>query len=131
MGQDGAFQEGTTEVTALWIITSVVLSIIGALIGGVLAALISRGRSQTPVRILAGVVLVLGLASAAVQLAKPEPDPNAEPPGEISTMEAMSQARQPTWVAFANPVVGVVGVLAGGALAARCGSGGSGAATKA
>ncbi len=118
MGQDGAFKEGTTEVTMTWIVVSLVLSIVAALLGGVVAALIGRSPKRTPVKVLAGVVLVLGLLTAVMQMAATAPE-QTEPVGEVSTMEAAAQAKQPVWMLIANPLIGAVGVLVGGSLISR------------
>ena len=70
----------------------------------------SRGR--TPVIVLAGVVLVLGLLTAAVTLQKPFP---ADPRDPNMTMEQlMLVGREPTWLAIFNPIGGAAAVLLGG-----------------
>ncbi|HUP64558.1 MAG TPA: hypothetical protein VM557_04695, partial [Thermoanaerobaculia bacterium] len=86
-----------------------IVSFIAAWIGGMVAARIGRRRGA--VYALAGLVVVLGLVSAGVAMSAAPP---ALPERPLSTMEAASFAKQPTWYSFVLPVVGVIGVLAGG-----------------
>ena len=111
MGADRAFQPGTYEVSFLWIAVSLVLAIIAAVIGGTVAL---RIGGPTAPKVLAGIVVVLGLLSALPAL-----NPGADPRPAVRTeavgnMEAMSNARQPAWNALLMPFLGAAGVLAGG-----------------
>lgn len=64
---------------------------------------------------LAGFALVLGLFMAGpVMVANREPSPPRS--AEVGNLEAMGQARQPTWVAALNPLLGCAGVLIGASL---------------
>jgi len=112
LGADGAFVPGTYEVSGLWLVCSTVLDIVAALAGGLACALVARG-GRAPLA-LALLVLVLGLLMAIPVL-------NAPPASEARTtavpnMEAMMKARTPIWVAFATPLIGAAGVVAGAAL---------------
>lgn len=115
MGQDNAFQPNSYDVSTLWLLISFILGLIGAMVGGFVSALIGKDTS-TP-KILAGIVLVLGLM-LAVSVAMSEKS-NEVRSGEVSNMEAMQKAQQPVWVAFLNPFVGAIGVLVGGNLRKR------------
>lgn len=115
MGQDNAYQPNSYDVSTLWLIVSFILGLIGAIVGGFVSTLIGKDTS-TP-KILAGVVLVLGLM-LAVSVAMSEKSNEARS-GEVSNMEAMQKAQQPVWVAFLNPFVGAIGVLVGGNLRKR------------
>ncbi len=116
LGTDGAFQSGTYEVSVAWIVVSFVLSFVAAMLGGLVSAAIGKG-SRAPLG-LAVLVLVLGLAMAVPVLTAPEQDA-ATRDEAVATFEAMSQARQPGWVAVLTPIVGAVGVLIGGSLRGR------------
>lgn len=120
LGTGGAFQEGSYDVTTLWVIVSIVLGLAAAIAGGVVCA--SIARSATPPRVLAGVVVVLGLLMAvpALRQAGPVPEPRPETMGN---MEAMMSARQAEWLALLNPIIGGVGVLIGAGLISRRGLG--------
>ena len=110
MGTERAFQPGTYEVSALWIIISFVFGLVAAVWGGWLCAGISRGDKA--VLALAGVVLILGLLMVfPVMQANRETSPPRT--ADVSNLEAMSKARQPTWIAVANPLLGCAGVLLG------------------
>ncbi|MFG0252004.1 MAG: hypothetical protein ACF8NJ_03930, partial [Phycisphaerales bacterium JB038] len=92
LGKEFAFQEGSTQVTFGWILVSIVLGLIGAVIGGLVAGLIGANPRRTPVKVLAGLVLVLGLLLAVAQLFAPAEGPveAREPDGEISTIDRKS-----------------------------------------
>ena len=95
----------------LWLVVWFFVSLGAALAGGKVAALV--GKAPVAVISLAIVVFLLGILSALPAL-KPtagEPKPRTEGP---TNLEAMMSARQPTWVLFLTPMIGVVGVLTGG-----------------
>lgn len=111
IGTEGAFHDGSYDVTLLWIVVSLVLGLIAAIIGGVVCAKLTRHPAGT--KILAGLVLVLGLVMAIPALYTPdEPAPTVRT-GEVTVMEAMQVAQQPVWITFANPVIGAIGVMLG------------------
>ncbi len=89
---------------------SFALGVGAAVLGGYVCAWIAR--TPMPPKVLAGVVLVIGLLSAVpVLLTAATSGGNA--PGEVGNLDAMMKAKQPAWVAVANPFVGLVGVLIG------------------
>lgn len=116
MGANAAFNAGTFEVSLMWIVISFVLSLIAALIGGYTCALISRGR--TAPQVLAGLVFVLGLILAIPAVKGKDTRPNVRS-GDVPNMQAMQNARTPTWVALINPIPGAAGVLIGSSLRRR------------
>jgi hypothetical protein len=110
LGADRAFKPGSYDVTGLWLAVSTALSFVAALLGGWVAAAIGR-NAQVP-RLLAVVVVVLGVLLAIPSLNAPRPDvPRTD---DVGNADAMMNARQPPAVALLNPVIGAVGVLAGG-----------------
>ena len=127
LGPSFAFRPGTTEVTVGWMAVNLPLSFLGAVVGGWITAMI--GQDKLPVKILAGLILVLGLAMAFAQLsvdpapeerqaaAAEQPTSAPEPSGpsdELSAYSASSEAIQPTWYNFVLPLIGLGGVLVGG-----------------
>lgn len=115
MGADKAFLPQSYDPSMLWIVVSFLLGLLAAIVGGVVCAAIAR--RPRPVTALALVVVVLGVLLAFPSLAVvPDPAPRS---GDVSNLEAMTKARTPSWVAFANPVVGAVGVMLGGAMMRR------------
>jgi len=111
LGQDGTFLPGTYDLRWRWIIISTLLSFLIAIIGGYVARMI--GKSNSAVVGLAGIVVVVGLLIAISQARTPDQRPIARS-GDIPNMEAMNNARQPTWIAFVNPFIGLIGVMIGG-----------------
>lgn len=111
LGADGSFKPNSYEISSTWAVVMIVVGIIAAVLGGVVAAAI--GRTRKAVTALAVVVLILGLLSAI-------PAFMAEPPGErtadVGNMDAMMKAVTPVWVALLNAIIGAVGVLIGGSL---------------
>lgn len=114
LGSDFAFNEGTYEASTGWSVVMLVLGLVGAVIAGCVTA--SIGRAAAPVKVLAGIVLVLGLAEAAVHQLRPE-EPETEPAApveELAVWEAAGKSQPPAWYSFTIPVVGCAGVLIGG-----------------
>ncbi len=116
MGAERAFKPESYEVTVLWLVVWFFVSVGAALTGGRICGLI--GKTRVAVISLAIVVLVLGSLSALPALKPPvgESKPRTSGP---SNLEAMMSAKQPNWVLFLTPIIGVVGVLAGGRAVTR------------
>lgn len=112
MGADRAFEPRTYLPSMLWTLVTFILGFVAAVIGGFVAAAIGKGGATT--KILAGVVLVIGMAAAIACLVMERP--NEVRTGDVPNMEAMMKAQEPVWVAFVNPFIGVIGVLVGGRL---------------
>ncbi len=96
----------------------------GAILAGLVTAVIAPSPRRPPVKVLAGIMLVRGLALAVIRVFVD--DPTAEPPKpvqEMTAFEAASESVAPTWYNFGLPVVGCVGVLVGGGLRRRPGGG--------
>ena len=64
LGSDFAHSEGTNEASTGWSVLMLVVGAIGAVIGGLVTA--SIGRAAAPVKVLAGIVLVLGLVASVL-----------------------------------------------------------------
>lgn len=115
MGADRAFQPGAYQVTPTWLAAWAAVSIIAAVLGGLVCADIARTR--TPVRALVIVVLILGTLQAVGVAVAPKPTPEQQiRSGDVGVFDAMVKARSPLWVAIATPIVGAAGVLAGARL---------------
>ncbi len=112
MGADRAFRPESYEVSGIWLVLSLVLSFVAAVVGGLICAAMARG-SKAPV-ILAAVVLVVGLLTAIPSFTAPPPSDVRT--AEVGNMAAMQKAHQPGWFSILVPVVGVVGVLVGARL---------------
>jgi magnesium-transporting ATPase (P-type) len=117
MGADRAFKPGSYDVSTMWIVTSLVLGLVAAILGGWTCAAIARS-GKAP-KVLAGIVLVLSVLVAIPELSASKEDPPPVRTGDVSNMEAMMMVKQPPVVLLANPLVGMVGVLIGGGLRKR------------
>jgi hypothetical protein len=113
LGQELSFQPGSYQPSMLWTVVSFALGMAAAVLGGFVCAWIAR--TATPPKVLAGVVLVIGLLSA-VPVLMASATPTETRTGEVGNLDAMMKAKQPAWVAVANPFVGLVGVLLGARL---------------
>lgn len=114
LGRERLFEPGTYRSATIVNVAAVVISIVLAVIGGVLCARI--GRSRGSVVLLAVLVFAFGVVSAVGNLKRPDPGPR---PADVSIAEAMSHAKEPVWFSIANPCIGVVGVLVGARLTNR------------
>ena len=107
LGPSRAFQPGTWEVAGGWVLGSIVIGFAGAYIGGrACAGLAHDARGAT---ILIAIVIVLGVVSALMPVevaVGPRPD-------DVSMIEATAGARQPAWLSWLNPLIGVAGVWLG------------------
>ena len=110
LGTEGSFQPGTYEISAAWIIVSILLSIVAAILGGWVAMAIAKNRKVALA--LAGVVIVLGFVTAIPMLSGTDDRPLMRE-SDVGSMEAMQYARQPTWMLILNPFLGAFGVLIG------------------
>lgn len=117
MGPDWSFEPASYQASMKWTVMQFVVVFVTAAIAGLVCAIIARG-GQAPL-VLALVVLVLGVVLGAASIAMRPADAHEVRTGNVPNMEAMSKARHPTWVIFAGPVIGALGVLAGGKLKRR------------
>jgi hypothetical protein len=101
LGTGGSFQEASYDISNLWIVVSIVLGFIAAVVGG--SVCLAVAREVRAAHILALVVIVLGIVFALPQLTGgiEDPGPRAE---DVTTFEAMQSAQQPT-------VIGAAGIL--------------------
>ena len=107
LGPSRAFEPGSWEVSGSWVLGQLLLGLVGAYIGGRVCAKVAHDAKGA--MILIGLVIALGVVNALMQgemAAGPRPD-------DLTMMEATVGARQPTWFAWLNPVIGVVGVWFG------------------
>ena len=113
MGPDRTYQAGTYDVSSLWIAVSIALSVLAAVAGGRVAAAVAR--TDAPPKILAALVLVLGLVMAYADAGRMAAQPNVREtdPGFVDAAQA---SRQPAWLLYLNPLFGAVGVLVGAGL---------------
>ena len=109
LGADRAFEPESFDVSTLWMVVMVVLSLIGGVLGGFICAAISK--SMGVCKVFAGIALALGLLSAIVTIMKERPETPRS--GDVSVFQAPNVAQTPLWLCLLNPVLGAVGVLVG------------------
>jgi hypothetical protein len=114
LGPEGSFQPGTYQVSVTWLVLSLVLGLIAAIIGGLVCMIIAKDKSAA--LWLAGLVLVLGIVLAIPQLSVSEEEMNKVREGNVDNMEAMQNAKQPPLTLILNPIIGAIGVIAGSRL---------------
>ena len=88
------------------------MSVAAAVIGGFVCKAI--GRTDQSVKILVGVVIVLGVISVFYEMGMERA--GGVRPDDIAMFDAMANGIQPVWLSWLNPILGVVGVLYGGKL---------------
>jgi hypothetical protein len=118
LGADRSYQPGVWDVSGLWIVVSIVVGIVAAVLGGFVCARVAH--SPAAPRALAAVVLILGLGLAIAAAAGVGAEDRVEVrPAEVSGLEAMTNSQTPIWIQFLNPLIGAVGVLYGAGLARK------------
>jgi hypothetical protein len=111
LGVDGSFKPGSYEVSITWIVLSIIISFLAAMLGGYIAFLIAKNVQA--VYILAGIVFVLGIIIAISALTMDPAAPLIRE-GPVDNFEAMQNAVTPVFIQFLNPFIGAAGVLLGG-----------------
>lgn len=118
LGQERAFDPGTTDVSLAWLAGTLPLNLVGAMIGGWVAARIGGPvAASRAVILLALLILVFGLWFAITLSTGSAPAPPTAP--DMGPFEAAAAAVQPVWVSWFLPVLGAFGVGIGGMLALR------------
>ena len=111
LGADRAFQPGSYEVTGLWLVVSLTLSFLAALVAGKVCRVIGGGWMA--VLGLVSLVIVLGGISAVYAILAAAGSAPVSRTGNTSNLQAMMNAKEPISVALALPAIGAVGVLIG------------------
>jgi len=114
IGTEASYKPESFEVSTLWIIISIIVSLFAAVIGGFVCSLISKNTKTS--LILAAVVLVLGIALAIPEQTHSDEGVPQVRTGDVSIIDAMSKSKQPDWITIITPLIGAVGVVWGGRL---------------
>jgi hypothetical protein len=110
------FRTDSVEPTVAFTVWNLVMSLVGAIVGGLVCAAIAGRKRPTPVKVFAGLVLVLGLGLAVAHQFDSRPPITAEEIAHMSIVERAEHAREPVWYSFLLPFVGCAGVLMGSRL---------------
>jgi hypothetical protein len=116
LGADRAFQDGSYEVTPLWIGVWAPVSFGAALIGGITCAKVSK-HSKGAVLSLMILIGVLGAGNVIYRMTSESPSPEMQVrSGDVSNFEAMQSAQAPAWMYLSEPIIGLIGVMLGATL---------------
>lgn len=110
LGVERVFQTDSYEVSPLWLVISIAISVGSAVVGGYVCAAISR--SMRACQVLALIILVLGIILCLPRMRE---DPHVRA-GDVPTLQVMKLAQVPAWMHVLTPVLGAVGVLLGARL---------------
>jgi hypothetical protein len=114
LGDEGSFEPGTYEVSPVWMVMSIILGLIAAVLGGYVCTLVAR--SKKPAVVLAGIVWLLSIIMAIPSLGASEEERIKKRSADVSNHQAMQNAEQPVALLLLNPFIGALGVLAGSRL---------------
>jgi len=112
LGAAGSFKPGSYDVSSTWAAISIIVGLASAMLGGAICARIAASAAAS--KVFAGIVFLLGLLLAIPTLSAEEAP--ARESDEIPMSQAMRDARQPTWFALLNPLLGAGGILLGARL---------------
>jgi hypothetical protein len=115
------FEKDGIGVTMAFMVLSLAMGGVAAVIGGFVAALFAGRRARLSLLAFAAIVLVFGIGSAVYGLFQMSPTVSAEEVARMTPMEKATIGHEPAWYAFLLPCIGSVGVLAAGWLAGRRG----------
>lgn len=114
-GPEGAFQGETTVASFAWCGFGCGTGLVVGAIAGRVTSVVAQKAPRLPVFVLAGLLLVIGLGSAVLQLGvEPMPLPAGKSVGDLTFFEAGEVATSPTWYSFATSGIVALGVLVGG-----------------
>lgn len=109
-GAGGSFKPNSWDPSFIWILITIAITLLAAVAGGYVC--LALANDTQAIFWLLAVVVVLGFAMATMVPFEGAP-PAGFRPSDMSMMEAMRNARQPVWLAFLNPILGVIGILLG------------------
>jgi peptidoglycan/LPS O-acetylase OafA/YrhL len=108
LGIERIFQPDSYEVSTVWLWFSVVISLGGSILAGLVCAAISK--SKRTCELFAALILIILIIFCIPKLRDPTPHVRA---GDVSFMDAMQLTQMPIWMHMLNPVLGAAGVLLG------------------
>jgi hypothetical protein len=109
LGVDGVFEPNSYAISTVWIAILIATGLVGGILGGLTCAAISKSKGACTA--FAVIVFALTLIGSFVAMRK-EHTSEARA-GDVSKMEAMLKAENPTWLLLLNPVISAAGVLVG------------------
>ncbi len=115
LGNAFAFDGETTTASTGWSLLMLICGFAAAIVGGCAAAKIGGPKGRLAVRVLLGLIIVLGCLTFYAQMnATPMPLPEGVAIQDLTFMEAGQYAVSPMWYNVAIVIVGGIGVWLGG-----------------
>ncbi len=114
VGAEGAFHPGVWDVSTVWLGLMLAAALVAAMAGGYVTSMMTADPRGP--RILIGIIIVLGIFFAMPVLMDDGTVASLPRPDTLGMFDAMTNGKQPTWVALLNPVLGVIGVIIGARL---------------
>ena len=116
LGVERIFQPDSYEISTLWIVLTLALSLLVMMFGGYLCAAISKNWRTC--QVFALIVFLLGLIQCLVELRRNQDSPNVRA-GEVGYADALRLAVAPSWLHYVNPIISGAGVLIGARMKRR------------
>lgn len=114
LGADGSFRPESWQVSSTWIILSIIVGLGVAWAGGMVCRRIAQS-TRGPIYLIV-VVVILGIVTIVLTGEPTVTDPRLVDPG---LQDAMTNAQEPTWITYLNPLIGAFGVAWGGGLLSK------------
>jgi amino acid transporter len=114
LGTEGTFDPESFHVSFTWIILTIILSFLAAVLGGFVCMLIAKDKKAA--MILAGIVFVLGIIVAIPSFGGYNEANDKVRENNLSNLEAMNEAKQPDFILLLTPIIAAVGVVIGSGL---------------
>jgi hypothetical protein len=115
------FEPHGIGVTLLFMVFTLAMGAVAAVLGGLVAALIAGRHAWRAMLVLVAIVFVFGVGSAVYGLFQVPPTVSAEEAARMTPMDKAAIGHEPSWYAFLLPFLSSTGILAGGWLAGRRG----------
>ncbi len=117
LGVERVFEPDSYEVSRTWLALTLIVSLLGAAVGGYVCASISH--SWRTCQVFALIVLMLTSISCIMELRRINPDAPNVRAGDVEYLDAMKLGIPPRWFPFVNPIVTCMGVLVGARIKRR------------
>jgi hypothetical protein len=116
LGSERVFKPDSYEISALWLVLTVIVSFLASAIAGYLCAVISG--SWATCRVFAFIVFLATLGFCVASLRQSQESPNVRA-SEVSYADGIRLGVSPMWLHFVSPVISGLGVLVGARMKRR------------
>lgn len=116
---DFAYVEKSLDVKTSFAVATLGVSVVAAILGGLVAFRIARRSTLSVVVVFALIGVAVGVAEAARQTQRTKPKVTPEEVAKMSIRERAEKSVQPTWYAWTLPALVGPSILVGGLLGRR------------